>query len=219
LHRTLTVAIASFALCALSAPARAELVFFASGRTMSVKGHRIEGSSVVLLPRKGGEIVLDASFIARITPDEVPYVEPQEADTQTPSSQPVARQLPVRHPEYDPIIEQVSAEQGVDATLVRAMIQVESNYQRRARSRKGAMGLMQLMPETARRYAVADPYDPVANIRGGTRHLKSLLERFPLALALAAYNAGEATVQRFRDIPPYPETRSYVRQILQLVGR
>jgi soluble lytic murein transglycosylase-like protein len=219
LQRPLTITIAAISLCALSIPARAELVFFTSGRTMSVKGHRVEGNSIVLLPRKGGEIVLDASFIARIAPDEVPYIEPLEAVAQTPSPQPDARQLPVRHPEYDPIIEQVSAEQGVDATLVRAMIQVESNYQRRARSRKGAMGLMQLMPATARRYSVADPYDPVSNIRGGTRHLKSLLERFPLALALAAYNAGEAAVQRFRDIPPYPETRSYVRQILQLVGR
>jgi soluble lytic murein transglycosylase-like protein len=79
------------------------------------------------------------------------------------------------------------------------------------------MGLMQLMPETARQYAVADPYDPASNIEAGIKHLKGLLQRFPtVALALAAYNAGEATVQRFGGIPPYRETRDYVTRILQL---
>jgi soluble lytic murein transglycosylase-like protein len=99
------------------------------------------------------------------------------------------------------------------------VIQVESAYQQRARSRKGAVGLMQLMPETARQYAVADPFDPTSNIEAGIKHLKSLLERWPRELALAAYNAGEAAVTRFRGIPPYPETRAYVARILQLVSR
>ena len=88
------------------------------------------------------------------------------------------------------------------ASVVRAVIKVESNYQERARSNKGAMGLMQLMPETARRYAVADPYEPRANIEAGIKHLRSLLDRFELPLALAAYNAGEAAVLRFGGIPP-----------------
>jgi soluble lytic murein transglycosylase-like protein len=81
------------------------------------------------------------------------------------------------------------------------------------------MGLMQLMPATARRYAVADPYDPAANIEAGIKHLKSLLQRLPVALALAAYNAGEAAVQRSNGIPPYPETRNYVSRILTLANR
>jgi soluble lytic murein transglycosylase-like protein len=81
------------------------------------------------------------------------------------------------------------------------------------------MGLMQLMPETARQYGVKDPYDPAANIEGGIKHLKTLLQRLPRDLALAAYNAGEAAVERFHGIPPYPETRSYVAQIIQLLGR
>ena len=119
---------------------------------------------------------------------------------------------------YGEIIDRVSAEQGVDAKLVRAVIQVESAYQERARSPKGAMGLMQLMPDTARQYAVADPYDPAANIEAGIKHLKSLLDRFPERLALAAYNAGEAAVERFGGIPPYAETRDYVSRILKLVG-
>ena len=101
------------------------------------------------------------------------------------------------------------------AGLVKAVIKVESNYREGARSRKGAMGLMQLMPETARRYAVANPYEPRANIEAGIKYLKSLLERFELPLALAAYNAGEAAVRRFGGIPPYPETQTYVRRVLR----
>ena len=101
---------------------------------------------------------------------------------------------------------------------MRAVIQVESAYQTAARSPKGAMGLMQLMPATARRYAVENPFDPAANVEAGTRYLKSLLDRFPLNLALAAYNAGEGAVERFGGVPPYPETRAYVGRILKLVS-
>jgi soluble lytic murein transglycosylase-like protein len=78
------------------------------------------------------------------------------------------------------------------------------------------MGLMQLMPDTARRYGVADPYDPGTNIEAGIKHLKTLLDRFEAPLAIAAYNAGEAAVERFGGIPPYPETQTYVRQVLGL---
>ena len=112
-----------------------------------------------------------------------------------------------------------AAEQGVPAKLVRAVIQVESDYQERARSPKGAMGLMQLMPATARQYAVADPYEPARTSKRGIKYLKSLLDRFELPLALAAYNAGEAAVRRFGGIPPYPETRAYVQRILAVIGR
>lgn len=209
-------ALLTFVMLALAIPARAELVFFTSGRTMSVKGYRSDGDRVVLALRSGGEITCDLSIVDRIVPDEVAYPDMEEGHRTPDTPDEVAGGY--LH-EYDPIIERVSAEQGVDAKLVRALIQVESGYQRRARSLKGAMGLMQLMPETARQYALKDPYDPTSNITAGIQHLKSLLDRFPLRLALAAYNAGEAAVQRFRDIPPYPETRSYVRQILQLISR
>jgi soluble lytic murein transglycosylase-like protein len=121
---------------------------------------------------------------------------------------------------YGEIIDSVSAAHDVSAQLVRAVIKVESNYQERARSRKGAMGLMQLMPETARRFDVADPYNPRQNIEGGIKYLRTLLDRFPsVGLALAAYNAGEAAVDRFRGIPPYAETQNYVSQILRLLGQ
>jgi len=103
--------------------------------------------------------------------------------------------------------------------FVRAVIQAESAFNPYARSPKGAMGLMQLMPATARRFNVADPYNPQANIEGGIKYLRVLLDRFPERLALAAYNAGEAAVERFRGIPPYAETRDYVTRVLRLVGR
>ncbi len=191
-------------------PAGAELVFFTSGRTLSIKAHRSEGESVVLTMRGGGEIVCDAAVVDRFAPDEVPYPEPETTKLAAP---PIEGSATVP---YGAIIDRVSAEQGVSAKLVRAVIQVESGYQERARSPKGAMGLMQLMPETARKYAVSDPYDPAANIEAGIKHLKGLLERLPMALALAAYNAGEGAVQRFHGIPPYQETQLYVSRILQL---
>lgn len=210
------------AVLASATPARAELVFFATGRTMSVKSHRVDGDSVVLTLRAGGEIACDASTIARFAPDEVPYPEPEEVRLQPDPTQQDGGGVRLQaDKQYGEIIDKVAAEQGVPAKLVRALVQVESAYYPRARSAKGAMGLMQLMPATARQYAVADPYDPASNIEGGIKHLKSLLERFPrsVALALAAYNAGEGAVQRFNGIPPYAETRNYVSRILNLVGR
>lgn len=204
--------LALFALVmASAAPARAELAYFASGRALSIKSHRVEGESLVLTLRSGGEIVCEPAVVARFAPDEVPYPEDAVAVTAPIAAAPVAP--------YGELIERVSAEHGVDARLVRAVIQVESAFQERARSKKGAMGLMQLMPETARQFAVSDPYDPVANIKAGITFLASLLKRLPVELALAAYNAGEAAVQRFHGVPPYPETRQYVDRILRLAAR
>jgi len=197
--------------------ARAEIVFFSTGRTLSIKEHTIDPSDdgkLILTLRSGGEIVCEPSIIDRIVPDEVPYPEPEEDKPAV-----VAAVATAPAVKYGEIIDKVSAEQNVPANLVRALIQVESAYHERARSPKGAMGLMQLMPATAKQYAVADPYDPAANIEGGVRYLKSLLQRLPVALALAAYNAGEAAVERFNGIPPYRETQDYVARILRLAGR
>ena len=198
-------------------PARAELAFFANGSTMSIKGHQLDGDSLVLSLRGGGQIVCDPSLIVRFTPDEVPYPEPVEAQAPAPAVPlpAVADTAP-----YSDIIETAAVRHGVPVELVHAVIKVESDYQERARSSKGAMGLMQLMPETARRFAVADPYNPQQNIEGGITYLKTLLDRFPsLSLALAAYNAGESAVDRFRGIPPYAETRDYVARILRIIGQ
>jgi soluble lytic murein transglycosylase-like protein len=204
--------VAFVSLFASARPVQAEIVFFNSGRTLSVKNHRADGDSLVLVMRGGGELVCDASLVARFAPDEVPYPEPEV------EAAPAPVQAGIAGP-YSEIIDRVAAEQDVPVKLVRAVIQVESAYNVRARSAKGAMGLMQLMPATARQYAVADPFDPAANIEAGIKHLKSLLQRLPVALALAAYNAGEGAVQRFNGIPPYPETRSYVSRILALANR
>jgi soluble lytic murein transglycosylase-like protein len=117
---------------------------------------------------------------------------------------------------YDDLIATTAAEEGVDANLVRAIITVESGFDQYAVSRKGARGLMQLMPGTAARYAVRDPFDPEANLRGGIRYLRFLQGMFPgrLPWALAAYNAGENAVLRHNGIPPFPETREYVTRVL-----
>jgi soluble lytic murein transglycosylase-like protein len=117
------------------------------------------------------------------------------------------------------MVRHYAAHYNVPQELISALIDVESAWNPRAVSDKGAMGLMQLMPATARQYAVADPYDAASNIEAGIKHLKSLLQRLPVALALAAYNAGEGAVQRFNGIPPYPETRNYVSRILALANR
>jgi soluble lytic murein transglycosylase-like protein len=196
--------------------ARAEIVYFSTGRTLSIKDHRADEDKLVLSLRAGGEIICDPALIDRIVPDEVPYPEPE---TEKPAAAVVVAQAPAAPVKYGDIIEKVSAEQDVPVKLVRAVIQVESAYHERARSPKGAMGLMQLMPATAKQYAVADPYDPASNIEAGVKHLKSLLQRLPVALALAAYNAGEAAVQRFNGIPPYRETQDYVSRILNLASR
>lgn len=200
-----------------AAPARAEIVFFSSGRTLSVKSHHLDGGSLVLALRNGGEILCDPSIVARIAPDEVPYPEPEEATNAAAPSVPNAAAA-LNAARYAALIERVSVEQGVSSKLVRAVIQVESAYRESARSPKGAMGLMQLMPKTARQYSLTNPYDPAANIEAGIRHLKSLLGRFTLPLALAAYNAGEGAVRRFGGVPPYPETRAYVSRVLKLLG-
>ncbi len=120
---------------------------------------------------------------------------------------------------FDRFIEQTAYRHQVDARLVHAVIETESAYNVTAQSPKGAVGLMQLMPDTAKRFGVVDRTNPQQNVDGGTRYLKYLINLFKpnLGLALAAYNAGENAVLRNNNqIPPYPETQNYVRQVLSL---
>lgn len=119
--------------------------------------------------------------------------------------------------QYDSLILKAARLHGVDSALVRAVIAVESAFNRYARSHKGARGLMQLMPATGRRYGLVNAYDPWENIRAGTAHLKDLIDEFgDLRLALAAYNAGATPVRRYGSIPPYRETRNYVRKVMAI---
>jgi soluble lytic murein transglycosylase-like protein len=117
-----------------------------------------------------------------------------------------------------PVIEAAARSTAVRPELLKAIIAVESGFDARAVSRKGAQGLMQLLPATARRYGVREPFDPAENVDGGARYVRDLLKRYDndLKLVLAAYNAGEDSVERFgRQIPPYPETRAYVPAVLR----
>jgi soluble lytic murein transglycosylase-like protein len=127
---------------------------------------------------------------------------------------------PPQRREYDGLIGLTAREHEIEPALIKAVIAAESNFDPEAVSRKGAQGLMQLMPATASQLGVRNAFDIVENIDGGVRHLRGLIERFAnnLPLALAAYNAGEKAVQQHGGIPPYPETEQYVARILGIVG-
>jgi membrane-bound lytic murein transglycosylase B len=208
-----------------SSIASAEIVYMTSGRTVSVKAHTTVGDSVILKLRSGGEVTLDKTLVDKIEPDEVPYPEPVP---QSPAPEPAAAvaeptfqgSARLRDTAYADLIAAAAQTHGVDPILVQALIQVESNYKPKARSSKGAMGLMQLMPSVAREYKVRNAYDPAANIAAGVQKLKGLIETFAgdTALALAAYNAGEGAVLKFNGIPPYRETQNYVNKILSIAG-
>ncbi|HKY21508.1 MAG TPA: lytic transglycosylase domain-containing protein [Vicinamibacterales bacterium] len=202
---------------ALSTPASAELVVFSSARSMSVASHRVEGDRVIVKLRGGGEMTFDRSLVTSITTDEVPHIDETAMTPNQASLQSIPSRGLIEKTSYDAIIESASEKHDVDARLVKAVIQVESSFEPRARSPKGAMGLMQLMPATARQYRARRPYDPASNIDAGTRYLSKLLTEFELPLALAAYNAGEGAVRRFGGIPPYAETQAYVAKILGLL--
>ena len=118
---------------------------------------------------------------------------------------------------YDHFISEASRQYGVDSKLLKAMIKAESDFDPRAISKKGAMGLMQIMPENFEMLDLKNPFDPWENIKAGARYFKALHERFngKLALSLAAYNAGPTAVDRYKNIPPYQETEEYVRRVLR----
>jgi len=117
---------------------------------------------------------------------------------------------------YASIIDQASSRFGVAPPLIKAIIKTESDFDHRAVSHRGAKGLMQLMPKTADAMEVKDPYDPEANIFGGTRYFSQLLTRFKdVKKALAAYNAGPEVVERYQDVPPIPETRAFVEKVMR----
>jgi soluble lytic murein transglycosylase-like protein len=203
------------------APAIGDVVHLSSGRTMSVASVRFEASDAVISLRSGGQIVCDRALVVRVDVEEVPpeaaAVVPQTAAPLAGTSvpPPVMPEIPAA---YKQLVTQLSTAHRVDERLVHAVIAVESAYQPRARSPKGARGLMQLMPSTARQYGVRNAYNPGANLEAGIRHLRALLDRFELSLALAAYNAGETAVRKFGGMPPYRETQEYVAKVLALAS-
>lgn len=182
--------------------AQADYAVLKSGHRLRITAHEIEGDHLRLHLASGGS--------ADVPPELVVGYEVEE-----PVPAPAAF-----GPEFArKLIAETAARHGVDARLVASVAAVESNFNSQAVSPKGALGVMQLMPATASRFAVRDAFDPAENVEAGVRYLKELLGRFgnDLTLALAAYNAGPERVALYGTIPPYPETIAYVRKVLARV--
>jgi soluble lytic murein transglycosylase-like protein len=192
--RIATLALAMALVPAVAAP---EIVVLRSGGVLKVSRWRVDSGSASLELKGGGEIGLAASALWAILPDELPDDALVPADLRS-------------------LVRQIAEREGLDPGLVLALVGVESGFRAEALSPKGAQGLMQLMPATAATYGVLDPFDPLANVQAGVRHLRLLLERYggDTERALAAYNAGEGAVERHRGVPPFAETRAYVRKVL-----
>jgi hypothetical protein len=216
LRALVALGVPTLVLAGAPATAHAELVFFASGRSMSVRSVHSEAGQLALHLRGGGIVYAEPGMIVRVEPDEVEYEDETAAAA---AEGQIAPALDDSGAMLRALVSSTAARHGVDPKIVDALIRVESAYRAGAVSPKGARGLMQIMPTTGRQYGGGDLLDPVVNVETGVRHLKRLLERYTLPVALAAYNAGEPAVDRFGGIPPFRETRNYVARILQLLNR
>jgi len=193
-------------------PAAGETVRLVNGRVLTVEMCRFEGDRAVLLMRGGGQIAVNRGDVAEVAADEAPFARSSALEALAIS--PTAAAPPMSPAALRSLVDRVAGRIGFDAKLAQAIVRAESNYQPLAVSRKGAMGLMQIMPEVVHRYALTDPFDPEANLEAGMRHMLGLLKRFPLRKAVAAYNAGATAVVKYGDVPPYNETRSYVQRVM-----
>ena len=184
---------------ALSPAARADYAVLRSGLRLHITGYEQVGDRVHLSLQGGTADVAAVDLLA---------VEPEDTFAALPATIPLTGR-------YHELIHAAAAKHGMDEKLIDRVIAQESNFNARAVSHKQALGLMQLLPETAARYSVANVFDPAQNIDGGTHYLKDLLARYHgnLALALAAYNAGPEMVERYGGIPPFAETQNYVKRI------
>jgi Transglycosylase SLT domain len=180
--------------------ARADYIVLRSGATLHVTGYQRVGDQMILT-MDGGTVQIPAGDLASIEPEEIFPERPKPSAAAT---------VP-----FDKLIRAAAQQNGVDEKLIAHLIAAESNFNPRAVSRKQALGLMQLLPETAERYSVMNVFDPAQNINAGTRYLKDLLVKYGgnLTLALAAYNAGPDMVDRYGGVPPFPETQNYVKEI------
>jgi soluble lytic murein transglycosylase-like protein len=199
--RRLFLGLSLAALAAGAAPARAEIALLASGQTLKLDAHRSEAELLVLVLKGGGEVHLPPAAVRGFVPDEVL----DEVESAPAGSDLVG------------LVEQAARRHGLDPALVLAVVSVESAFRPEAVSPKGAQGLMQLMPRTAASLGVEDAFDPEQNVDAGVRHLEALVRLYGgnLTRALAAYNAGQGAVARHGGVPPYRETRAYVRRVLE----
>jgi soluble lytic murein transglycosylase-like protein len=184
---------------ALAPAARADYAVLRSGLRLHIAGYERSGDHFRLAVDGG---------VVEVSAEELVSVEPEDVFPATPAA-------PLPPGPYGKLIRVAAEKHGVDEMLITRVIAAESNFNPRAVSRKQALGLMQLAPQTAARYLVANVFDPEQNIDAGTHYLKDLLERYRgnLTLALAAFNAGPEMVERYGGVPPFRETQNYVRQI------
>jgi Transglycosylase SLT domain len=207
-------------------PARAELVVLSDGSFFKVRSYELVGERMRLTLPSGGRVTLALSRIERVVADEVPLPEEPEAATIAAPPEEFSWRFDDSHPvpatPFGELIYASARRHAVNPALVAAVVAAESAFQPAVVSSKGARGLMQLMPATARRFGVGERelFDPARNLEAGVVYLRWLLERYgsDLRLALAAYNAGEGTVDRFGGAPPYRETRGYVRRVYAALG-
>jgi soluble lytic murein transglycosylase-like protein len=210
------------AMLALAAPAaRAEIAILANGRTLKVSAYEVRDNVARLTLAAGGQIEIPIERVERILDDEVVPVPPSSTVLPERRWRFAEDSEPLFASRYDGIIIEASRKFYGDAALVSAVIKAESDYNPKVVSHKGAQGLMQLMPATARRFGVTDPFDPTANVHAGARYLRWLLDRFDgnAELALAGYNAGEGNVAKYDGVPPFRETVEYIRRISRYFER
>ncbi len=232
MHKRRSTSILLLALAAglaVSARARAELVILTDGQYFKVASYEADDAQARLTFAKGGVMSLPIERVDRVVDDEVipePDPPPQVAEAAPAPAGPLPLAFdptqPVPEGPYGGLIYEAAKRHQVNPQIVSAVIRAESAGNPRAISRKGARGLMQLMPATGERFGVRRDQltDPARNLEAGITYLKWLIDRFPddLQKVLAAYNAGEGTVDRYNGVPPYRETRDYVRRIYTTLG-
>jgi soluble lytic murein transglycosylase-like protein len=199
-------AVAGLMLLASCVPVRADYVVLRSGARLNVTGYEILGDRY-RLHIKGG--------VAEVPVQDIVAIEPEEIFQ--PSTEPLTEKTP-----FQKLIHDAAARYNLDPTLIHSVISIESNFDPKAVSRKNARGLMQLMPRTAELMGVKDSFDPAQNIDGGSHYLSDLLKKYgnDLTLALAAYNAGPDSVDKYgRRVPPYLETMKYVQRIAKTYAK
>ena len=212
----------------LAIPASASIALFSDGRSMKVTSFKlIDENNIQLTFRNGGTVTMPLARLERIVDDEVVETEKTaevkkliEAGIFPKTSWHYdARRGPIFQSKFNKIIVDAAKKFDVDASLISAVIKAESDFNPREISNKGARGLMQLMPATAVRFGVANSFNPTANIEGGVRYLRWLLDTFEgnADLAVAAYNAGEGNVWKYNGVPPFRETIGYLNRIARHV--